>query len=249
MKAPSIPPAAVAAILRPWSHYGQPLYRRVLQHLDLDEGAEVVVIGCGTGEAVVWLVQRTGVHIEGVDPDDEAIAGAEAGAREAGVTPRPTFQAAGAADLPYEEGVFTAAIVDLVALGGEAGGDALHEASRVLRPMGSLFCLAPVWVAEPHPSHRLRISDDLELVPRYVMEWKQLLREAGLVELAVEDIGGEGQWLETSVLTATFRGWRVAGWRGVRLALSEAYASLRAAAVSRTLGLSLIWGSKWPHSG
>ena len=89
------------------------------------------------------------------------------------------------------------------------------------------------------------ITERLHIKPKYIVEWKQLLRDAGVVELAVEPIGPDGDWIEHSRLRTAVRGWRVAGWSGVRFALSKSYTALRKLVSSRTLGLSLIWGSKW----
>ena len=246
MRPVGLTPAQLTAILRPWRAYGQPAYQRVARQLEIEEEAALLLIGCGEGYAVQWLATRVGAHLEGIDPDAEAVAAAAAQARTEDVRPRPTYQAAPVSDLPYEAAVFDAVIVDLAALGADAAQPALAEAVRVTKDRAQLYCLAPVWIGEPSARQRARVGE-LGLRPRYVMEWKQMLREAGLVELTVEELAA-GEWLETSFVLTLVRGWRTARWRGAGLAFSGAYRALRSAILKKSLQLSLIWGTRWSNS-
>jgi SAM-dependent methyltransferase len=216
-----------------------------VQQLDVAEGAAVLVIGCGDGQGVQWLARRMGTDIEGVDPDPDVIRAATARARTDDVRPSPTYQAAPVSDLPYEAGVFDAVLVDLASLGPDAAQAAVAEAVKVTKNKAPMYAFAPVWVGEPSPEQRARVGE-LGFRPRYVMEWKQLLRESGLVELTVEEVTGE--WLETSFLLTLVRGWKIARWWGARVAFSAAYRALRGAVARGTLQLSLIWGTRWPDS-
>jgi len=246
MRPVGLTPAQLTAILRPWRAYGQPAYQRVARQLALEEGAALLLIGCGEGHAVRWLATRVAAHLEGIDSDAEAVATAAAQARTDDVRLRPTYQATPVSDLPYEASVFDTVVVDLVALGADAAQPALAEAARVTKDRAQLYCLAPIWIGEPSPRQRARVGE-LGLRPRYVMEWKQILREAGLVELTVEELAA-GEWLETSFVLTLVRGWRTARWRGARLAFSGAYRALRSAVLKRSLQLSLIWGTRWSNS-
>jgi len=246
MRPVGLTPAQLTAILRPWRAYGLPAYQRVARQLEVDESAALLVIGCGEGHAVQWLATRVAASLEGMDADREAVATATAQARTDEVRPQPTYQAAPVTDLPYEAAVFDGVVVDLFSLGPDAAQTALMEAARVTKDREQIYCLAPVWIGEPSPRQRARVGE-LGLRPRYVMEWKQMLREAGVVELTVEELAA-GEWLETSFVLTAVRGWRTARWRGARLAFSGAYRALRGAILKKTLQLSLIWGTRWVNS-
>jgi len=246
MRPVGLTPAQLTAILRPWRAYGQPAYQRVGRQMELDDSAALLVIGCGDGDAVRWLATRIAASIEGVDADAAAIATAGAQARSEEARSRPTYQAAPVSDLPYEAAVFDGVVIDLFSLGPEAAQSALTEAARVTKDREQIYCLAPVWLGEPSPRQRARVAE-LGLRPRYVMEWKQMLREAGVVELAVEELAA-GEWLETSFVLTLVRGWRTARWRGAKVAFSGAYRALRGAILKKTLQLSLIWGTRWLNS-
>lgn len=245
MRPVGLSPAQLTAILRPWGQYRQPAYQRLTRQLELEEGAALLVIGCGEGHAVQWLTTRVAASLEGVDADAAAVAAAVARARSEEVRPRATYQVAPVSDLPYEAAVFDAVIIDLVALGADAAQAAVTEAARVTKDRAQLFCLAPVWIGEPSPRQRARVGE-LDLRPRYVMEWKQVLREAGLVELTVEELAAD--WLETSFILTLVRGWKTARWRGARLAFTGAYRALRGAVLKKSLQLSLMWGTRWSSS-
>lgn len=238
-------PAQLTAILRPWHAYGPPAFKRVVEQLEVAEGAAVLVVGCGDGQGVQWLARRTGAQIEGVDPDPEVARAATARASSEDVRPSPTYQAAPVSDLPYEAGVFDAVLVDFASLGPDAAHAAAAEAVKVVRNKAPMYAFAPVWVGEPTPEQRAHVGG-FGFRPRYVMEWKQLFRESGLVELVVEEVTGE--WLETSYLLTLVRGWKTARWRGARVAFSAAYRALRGAVLRGTLQLSLIWGTRWADS-
>jgi hypothetical protein len=79
------------------------------------------------------------------------------------------------------------------------------------------------------------------------MEWKGFLRDAGAVELTVEEAAKDGVWFEPGVFSLVVRGWRAAGWNGARSMLSREIWTLRRVARKRLIGLSILKGARWPH--
>ena len=96
--------------------------------------------------------------------------------------------------------------------------------------------------------------------PLLLVEWKQLMRDAGAVELHVEDLSdamaaprqpllGVAGLIDfyslrdrTGVL---LRAWRRWGWRGVRETLRHGKDIRHLIARERVVGLALIRGTKW----
>jgi hypothetical protein len=83
--------------------------------------------------------------------------------------------------------------------------------------------------------------------PYLSVEWKSFFRDAGLVELSVEEVATGGAWLVYGRLQLLLRGWRAAGWVGVRTVLGHEVRTLCRLARKRVLGFSIIKGTRWPH--
>jgi hypothetical protein len=107
------------------------------------------------------------------------------------------------------------------------------------------------------PGHRP--LDQLGLRPHLLIEWKQMMREAGLVEIQVQD------WTEAGAKAAAEaddepeltwqqkvqiagRAWRQLGWKAARGAVARERALLKELTRERVLGFQLLKGVKWPHA-
>ncbi|MFQ6045917.1 MAG: class I SAM-dependent methyltransferase [Gemmatimonadales bacterium] len=240
-------PAAVLAILQPWAAVAEPIHRRLAQLVDAEPGQEVLWIGCGTGRSVLWWAQRFQSHVEGVDQDQVAIDAAERAVREAGLFKIATFQTAQPVDLPHESQVFDIVVVQILYLRDADQVRVIQEAARVARPMGVIVGVVPTWLRTPTDSE-VRFVQSLGIAPQLLVEWKRFFREASIVELSVEDAAADAGWLAASWVGLLVRGWRAARWAGLRFVLSKPLRVLRRLALHRSLGLSVIRGTRWPHS-
>ncbi len=238
--------STLTAIIQPWSDVAQPIYRRVAQLSDAEPGRETLWIGCGAGRSVLWWSERFKTLTEGVDPESAAIEEADEAARKAGLSKLTSFQVADPTDLPHEDKVFDTVVVHMLHLPDPDGRKVLHEAGRVVRPMGTVIGIVPAWLQTPTPKD-LKVVDKLGLRPQLGVEWKGFFREAGIVELSVEEAAGDGKWMLQKTLALLVRGWRAAGWLGVRAVMRYEVWALRRMARKRVLGLSIIKGSRWPH--
>jgi SAM-dependent methyltransferase len=250
------------------------LYREVASMIASEPGHEVLVSGCGEGQAVEWLAERTGALVTGVDPDPGNVEQAEARARAAAVkrgTRRSlhmSFQQASLDDLPHENGVFDAAVGEPAIAAARDPARAVAELARVTKPMGSVVLLELTWGSELSAAERELLVERLGLRPRLLIEWKRMLRDAGLVDIQVQDWtsgepGGESTanaardvverarltWGQKMQIVA--RAWSKrdggGGWRAARAAVERELALLRELADERAIGLQLLKGVKWPH--
>jgi SAM-dependent methyltransferase len=240
-------PTTLLAVLQPWAEVNEPIHRRLVQLSEITSGQEVLWVGCGAGAAVLWWAKKYQTHVSGVDPDANAIEAAERAARETGLTRLVTFQRADAADLPHEAQVFDITIVHMLQLLGSDGDRVLHEAARVARPMSTVITLVPSWLRSPDEAAARTVAS-MGLVPRLPVEWKSVCRGAGLVELTVEDAARDSRWVAAGWLGLVLRGWRAAKWAGVNAVLGPELRTLRTLALHRILGLSVIKGTRWPHT-
>ena len=240
-------PARLMAILQPWKEIAEPIHRRLAQIVDAEAGQEVLWVGCGTGRSVLWWARRYKTRVQGIDPDADAIEAAERSSRNAGLAGLATFQAGTPADLPHEAHVFDVTVANLLCLGGVDGARVIAEMGRVARPMSVVAAIVPTWLRTPEPRDA-RVLESVGVRPKLLMEWKSLFRDAGVVELVVEAAAVDGGWIAEGWFGLIVRGWRAARWTGLRSVLSREFIVLRKLVHRRMLGLSIVKGTRWPHS-
>lgn len=233
-------------VLQPWREIDEAIHRRLVRLTDPREGQEVLWIGCGAGRSPLWWAERHGAHVHGIDADPAAIEQAERAAREAGLAHRVAFQVADPRNLPHESAMFDLIVLNALYLDAADPPAILREAARVARPMSGVVAIVPTWLGTPTEDDTRQIAR-LGLTAHQLVEWKQFFRDAGFVELAVDDAALDGGWLVHGLARTLGRAWRAARWVGVLGVLSRPAAALRHLSRRRVLGLCLVKGTRWPH--
>jgi SAM-dependent methyltransferase len=231
--------------LQPWREIDQAIHQRLVRFTDPREGQEVLWIGCGAGRSPLWWAERFGAHVHGVDADPDAIAKAEQAARTAGLSQRVVFQTADPGSLPHESQTFDLTILNALFVDATDASAVVREAARVARPMSPVVAIVPTWLGTASPADARQITR-LGLSPYQLVAWKQVFRDAGFVELAVDE-AADGGWLMPGLAGALARAWRAARWAGLTAVLSRPAAVLRRLSRRRVLGLCLVKGIRWPH--
>jgi SAM-dependent methyltransferase len=244
-----------------WRATGEELYREVADLAEARGGTELLVAGCGEGITAEWLAARTGAAITGVDPDPARIASAEQRLRSSASGTRVTFEVAPLDDLPHETAVFDAALGESAVAAAADPQRALAELVRVTKPLGRVVLLVPTWTSEIPGGDREALVERLGLRPFLLVEWKQMLRDAGLVDLTVQDwseggTSGRGTSPVAAMPALTWRqkahiagrAWRRRGWRAARVAVRREQELLEELSRERALGFQVIAGVKWPHA-
>jgi SAM-dependent methyltransferase len=250
-----------SVMLGRWRATGEELYRQVADLAGAGAGTELLVAGCGEGVTAEWLAARTGAAVTGVDPDPALIASAERRLRASTSGVTVTFEVAPLDDLPHETAVFDAVVGEPAIAAAGAPERALAELVRVARPLGRVVLLVPTWTSEIPPGDHEALVERLGLRPFMLVQWKQMAREAGLVDLAVQDWseGGAGSrpslpsgplprltWRQKMHIAG--RAWRRRGWRAARGAVRRELELLDELSRERALGFQVITGVKWPHA-
>ena len=252
-------------VLGRWRATGEDIYRELVHLLEPVPGKEILVSGCGDGVTAEWLARRTGAAITGVDPSPERIAKAETRRRAVVIPPPLTYQQASLDDLPHEDEVFDASVGEPVLAAAKDPERAVAELVRVTKPMGPVVLLQPTWSSDIAMGARELLVERLGLRPHLLVEWKQMLRDAGVVDIQVQDwtSGGPGapatrtsgsRAAEVARLTwqqkmqIAGRAWRRWGWREARGAVERETTLLRELSRERSIGFQLIKGVKWPHA-
>jgi len=243
-----------------WRATGEDLYREVADLTDARAGTELLVLGSGDGITAEWLAARTGAAVTAVDPDAARVAQAEARRRNAAAQGVVVLEVSPLDDLPHETAVFDAAIAEPPVAAAKDPARALAELVRVTKPLGRVVALLPTWTSEIDSGDREELVERLGLRPQLLVEWKQMLRDAGLVDLVVQDWSDGGPsapsrtpetsmpaltWREKAQITG--RAWRRRGWRAARGAVKRELELLEDLSRERALGFQLVMGVKWPH--
>jgi len=238
-------PGALITALQPWAEVGEPLHRRLLGFTDPEDGWEILWAGAGAARAATWWSTRRSGSGTAIDPDAHSVGWAQRVARGAGVGARVTLQPGRVDDLPYTEAVFDLVVTTLVFDPEPDPAAAIAQAVRVVRPLHPVVVAVPVWSGSPVESAEPALAG-LGVRPRFLTAWKQVAREAGLVEISGETILRDGHWIARGTVGAVTRAVRTAGLDGARTALSGAVRTLRHLARRGALDLAMVRGVRWP---
>lgn len=240
---------------------GRELYQQIGRLTDLGERHEVLDAACGRGISTAFLGETFGVSGVGVDSDPVLVAEAERRSREAGLLGRFTFETADLDDLPFKDETFDVAIGEIGLAASADPERAVKELARVTRAHGCVVLVQLIWTGNVDPHRREVLVRHLGARPMILVEWKQLLRDAGIVELTVEDWSDSPSPFRPSsspfpdfseiftlrerlaILHRAYQRW---GWGGVKGAVLREREVHRLLTRERVLGLSLIKGTKWP---
>ncbi len=238
---------------------GEALYRRIASLFEIGPEHEFLVVGCRHGMGAHYLARRTDASGAGLDPDPELIERATARTREHGLADRLHFDLGPLTELPYQDAVFDFTLGE-IDVGAAADPEAaVREMVRVTRPMGTVVLVQLVWTKKLDAERTGAVVRRLGVRPYMAMEWKQMLRDAGVVALHIEDCstaaGSPGEPAVLGGLAAFFslRGklavlpgaWRRWGWRGVRMTFSLDRQLRRLFLEEKVLGVSMIKGTRW----
>lgn len=278
--APGLPPVlrdVQSVVQGRWRVLGEELYREIARTLEVVAGNELLVVGCGDGVTVEWLAGKTGATATGVDADARRIARAERRVRSAVGRASVSFEASGLEELPHESNVFDASLGEPLLAATPHPERAVAELVRVTKPMGVVVLLQLTWSSGIAESTRTLLVEKLGLRPHHLVEWKQMLRQAGVVDVDVQDwsegplgrslpVARPGRKRRRGAVDRTAprltlpqkvhivgRAWRRWGWRAgvvdaARGALALEHALLQELSRERAIGFQLIRGVKWPHA-
>lgn len=239
---------------------GEELYRQIAVLTGMGEGTEVLDVGCGKAVPLEFFVREYGAHGSGIDRDARLVQAVVDRLRSGGLGDRLQVQSAPADQLPYRDAIFDVTVGELGMTAGADPGAAIRELVRVTRPGGVVVLVQLVWTAPVDPARRQVLGEHLGVQPLMLVEWKRLLREAGVRDLHIED------WTDPEtafrpLISKPFpdfaelfslpeklgilrRAWSRWGWAGVRSVLAREREVHRLLTHERILGLDLIKGTR-----
>lgn len=241
---------------------GVDLYRQIALLTDMSEGDEVLDVACGKGVTLEHFVREYGVHGSGVDPEPRFIQAADARSRDGGVAARLQFQTAPSHALPYRDEVFDVAVGELGMAAVSDPAAAVAELVRVTKPGGRVVLVQLAWRAPVDAARARVLSEHLGARPLMLVEWKRVLKDAGVGDLHAEEWSDEDASLRARVVKpfpdfaeifsvpekvgVLRRAWGRWGWKGVRTVLVREREVHKLLTHERILGLVLLLGRKEP---
>ena len=112
----------------------------MVEYGKIDEKAKVLDIGCGNGNAAVWLTRNSGAHVTGIDLSGVRVANAvESLSKVPELAGKLAFEKASATELPFDEGTFTHVWSQATIYHVPDKVKVLEEAHRVLEPGGAMI--------------------------------------------------------------------------------------------------------------
>ncbi len=239
---------------------GVDLYRQIALLTDMAPGQEVLDVACGPGVCLEYFVTEYGVHGSGVDYDPAMVEVGDERARRAGVTEQMHFQHAPLDALPYRDEIFDVAVGELGLAAQADPAAAVRELVRVTKPGGRVVLVQLVWKAPVEEARRNILADHLGARPLMLVEWKRILKDAGVGGLHTEDWSDAETAFRPQIkkpfpdfselfslsekLGILRRAWGKWGFTGVRTAVSREMEIHRVLSRERILGLDLVLGVK-----
>jgi SAM-dependent methyltransferase len=157
--------------------------RELVQMCHIEAGKYVLDVGCGVGATSSYLAKKLGCRVMGVDLLDKMVEQARRRAKTDGVQDRTEFRVADARELPFEDHLFDAVIVESVNVFFEDKEPAMREYVRVTKPGGYVGISEGVWLNPPSQENAdtfLRIGF---MDPLQAQGWEDLLKAGGLVDV------------------------------------------------------------------
>ena len=163
--------------------------RKLAESCHLGSHMRVVDIACGKGTSAVYLAERYGCDVVGIDISEDLVAQAIALAKKRGLAERVTFRVGDALRLPFRDNEFDAAVSQAMLVLVKDKRQAVREALRVVKPDSYLGWLELSWKKQPAAEFLDAVSN---VLCAYCMQnvdtfggWEQLLQEAGVKHLQV----------------------------------------------------------------
>ena len=179
-------------------------YERLIPWLGLEPASHVLEVASGSGGPALYLAERAGRLVTGIDANERGVANAARAAADSKVAGRVSFQVADAnAPLPFADEAFDAVVCIDAMNHFPDRASVLREWRRVLRPGGRAVFTDPVVITGPVTNDELALRSSIGLflfVPPGVNE--RLIEDAGLHLVKREDATDNaalvsGRWHES----------------------------------------------------
>jgi ubiquinone/menaquinone biosynthesis C-methylase UbiE len=186
---------------------------RLAEKCRINTHSKVLDVACGKGTTSVYLAQKYGCEVTGIDISYDLIEEAEALAKKKGLENKVKFQVADAMNLPFADNTFDAAVSQAMLVLVKDQVKTIKEEIRVVKKGGHIGWLELAWPKEKDEKFLETASKQLcSLCIRNVNSyegWEKLFRKAGAVSLDIHksplNMGSMAQMLRDEGFFNTMR--------------------------------------------
>lgn len=188
---------------------------------NVDSNSYLLDVGCGVGVTPCYLAQKYGCRVMGVDIIEKMVTRSRERVEKLGLEERVAFRTADAQELPFEDNTFDAVITESVTALTADQLQAVTEYTRVAKRQGYVGLNETTWLKTPPPPEVVAwTAQDVgaDIQPLSAVGWKQLLENAGLVEIVVHSWAIDTKTEAKGILQRYGLGGILGSmWRGLRM--------------------------------
>ena len=163
---------------------------KLANDLQINSNTKVIDIACGKGTSALFLAEKYGCEVIGIDNSEELIAQARIFAHRKGLQYKVIFRVGDALDLPFPDNTFDVAISQAMLVLVKDKKKSIQQAMRVTKPGGYLGWLELSWKKQPTEEFMDAVSN---VLCAYCMknvhtfqDWEKLFKAAGINQLEIQ---------------------------------------------------------------
>lgn len=165
-------------------HYGSmEATRELIKLCHIEDGTYVLDVGCGVGATPTYLAKEVDCRVMGVDLVAKMIEQSRKRAKIEGVEDRVEFRVADARELPFEDNLFDAVIMESLNVFFDDKSQAMREYIRVAKLGGYVGMTEMTWLKPPSPELEETFRSLAYVQALNSGGWKDLMEEVGLMDV------------------------------------------------------------------
>jgi ubiquinone/menaquinone biosynthesis C-methylase UbiE len=149
--------------------------------------SKVIDIACGKGTSAIYLAEKYGCSVEGVEISEQLVDEARKNAQQKGLNNLVKFQVGDAVKLPFSDNQFDIAVSQAMLVLIEDQKKVIQEAMRIVKPGGRAGWLELSWQKEPSQEFFDIVANKIcaycMLNVKTYEGWQGLFSEAGAKQL------------------------------------------------------------------
>lgn len=167
---------------------GMTATKTLIESCEIDGGERVLDVGCGVGSSSVFLAEKYGCHVTGVDISERMIQRARERAQAHKIQHLTKFRAADMDQLPFPSSSFDHVFCESVLAFSQDKSKAIAEMARVTFPGGFVAINEAMWLQEPSDELIAWFAQDMAAQASTMTfdRWTHLIEQAGLTPVKWE---------------------------------------------------------------
>jgi arsenite methyltransferase len=160
---------------------------KLAEWCQLKPGKTLLYVGSGSGLSALYIAEKYGCQVVGVDLLPGMVASAQKWAAEKKMSSQVEFRVDNAMELPFNDDQFDVVMCESVNVFVPDKPKAMSEYVRVVKPGGYVGLTEAIWVNNPSEKVREILVEATGQEFEASEIWQNLMTNAGLIDLRTED--------------------------------------------------------------